>query len=43
MVGGRTDIVRCTHRLYRTPGLRLSQYPNDLFLAESTSLHVLLF
>ena len=28
--------------LDRASGLRFSQYPNDLFLAESTSLHVLL-
>jgi hypothetical protein len=29
-------------RFYRAPGLGLPQYPNDLLLAESTSLHVLL-
>jgi len=42
MVGRRTDVMRRADRLYRAPGLRFSQYPNDLFLAESTSLHVLL-
>jgi hypothetical protein len=42
MIGGRADIVRRTHRFNRTPGFCLSQYPNNLFLAESTSLHVLL-
>jgi hypothetical protein len=43
VVGGRTDIMRRTHRLYRASGLRLLQYPNDLFLAESTPLDLLLF
>ena len=34
--------MRRADRLDRAPGLRFSQYPNDLFLAESTSLHLLL-
>jgi hypothetical protein len=42
VVGRRADIVRRAHRLYRAPGCALSQYSNDLFLAESTPLHVLL-
>ena len=42
MVGRRTDVMRRADRLDRASGLRFSQYPNDLFLAESTSLHVLL-
>ena len=43
MVSRRTDIVRRTHCSYRTPGLRLPKYPNNLFLAESTSLYILRF
>ena len=42
MVGRRADIVRRTHRFDRTPGFCLSQDPYNLFLAESTSLHLLL-
>src|SRR4029434_2860018 len=42
MVGGRTDVVRCADRLDWASGLRFSQDPNDLFFAESTSLHLLL-
>jgi hypothetical protein len=43
LVGRRADIMRRTDRLDWASGLRFSQYPNDLFLAESTSLHLLLF
>src|SRR4029450_6420462 len=42
VVGARTDVVRRADRLDRASGLGLSQYLNNLFLAESTSLHVLL-
>ena len=42
MVGRRTDVMRRADRLDRASGLRFPQYPNDLFLAVSTSLHVLL-
>jgi hypothetical protein len=42
MVSGRADVMRRADRLDRASGLGLSQYPDDLFFAESTSLHVLL-
>src|SRR5215510_9020299 len=42
VVGAHTDIMRRTDSAYRTPSLRLPQVLNNLLLAESTSLHVLL-
>jgi hypothetical protein len=43
MVGDRTDVVRFTDRLYRVSGICFSQYPDYLFLAESTNRLLFIF